>query len=332
MLSRHQISHITKLCETLSIKSWMNVSRIQIRSHWWISIPKVSCAYVNLHSPSWTCLSSKLSCYTCLEAFNRKFDLLSSSSQKKISGHMRLSSQRFFNTVIKTTLLLLLSTRLRSSNDGRLIYAEISTWITTHSRRILVYFDNVGPPWSFWQVVMKQPSVRTICQLSWWPSLSSTACPTSFGTSLFHNKWRLIRDEVANISDHIAYVAPSTFPLKIKPGESVKFRDDWTMELPNVSSKAPDNGFLFMNKPTASALLFKWIQNRLVPVYVTSTPRATYARSRGASDAILRQLRIPHGFWLFSSRYDHAWVLVSESSTCHTLLHQRGLMGDNQRW
>lgn len=42
------------------------------------------------------------------------------------------------------------------------------------------------------------------------------------------------------------------------------------METPNPSDDAPSNGWLFKNAPPASALLFKTIRNRPVPVYVTS--------------------------------------------------------------
>ena len=45
---------------------------------------------------------------------------------------------------------------------------------------------------------------------------------------------------------------------------------DWTLEMPDPDSNAPTNGFLFINAPSASALIFKTIRNKVSPIYVTS--------------------------------------------------------------
>ncbi|KAE9569627.1 hypothetical protein CGCF415_v005402 [Colletotrichum fructicola] len=67
-----------------------------------------------------------------------------------------------------------------------------------------------------------------------------------------------------------AYVSPSIYPLPIKFGQAVSLFKDWTIETPNPSESAPSNGWLFINKPSASALVFKTIHNRSTPIYVTS--------------------------------------------------------------
>ncbi|RBA11757.1 hypothetical protein FPRO05_14259 [Fusarium proliferatum] len=67
-----------------------------------------------------------------------------------------------------------------------------------------------------------------------------------------------------------AFVSPSIYPLPIKFGQAVSLLKDWTMETPNPSESAPSNGWLFINKPSASALVFKTIRNRSMPIYVTS--------------------------------------------------------------
>jgi hypothetical protein len=69
---------------------------------------------------------------------------------------------------------------------------------------------------------------------------------------------------------YLAYVSPSIYPLPIKFGQAVTLLKDWTMETPNPSESAPSNGWLFINKPSASALVFKTIRNRSTPIYVTS--------------------------------------------------------------
>jgi len=67
-----------------------------------------------------------------------------------------------------------------------------------------------------------------------------------------------------------AFVNPSTLPVSIKHGESVKLQKDWKLEVPDPDTNAPNNGYLFMNATSASALLFKWIRNKLKPIYVTT--------------------------------------------------------------
>lgn len=68
-----------------------------------------------------------------------------------------------------------------------------------------------------------------------------------------------------------SYVVPSTFPLSIHFGEAVSVLHDWTTGTPNIHDRAPKDGWLFINQPSSSALLFKTIRNRVSPIYVTST-------------------------------------------------------------
>lgn len=68
-----------------------------------------------------------------------------------------------------------------------------------------------------------------------------------------------------------SYVVPSTFPLTIKFGEAISVLSDWTTGTPNQHDRAPKDGWLFINRPPASALLFKTIRNRVSPIYVSST-------------------------------------------------------------
>ncbi|KAI0127170.1 hypothetical protein BJ170DRAFT_595051 [Xylariales sp. AK1849] len=67
-----------------------------------------------------------------------------------------------------------------------------------------------------------------------------------------------------------SYVFSSTVPSSVEPGELFSVSSSWTTSTPGASALAPKGGFLFVNEPSASALLFKRVRNAAVPVYVTT--------------------------------------------------------------
>jgi hypothetical protein len=68
----------------------------------------------------------------------------------------------------------------------------------------------------------------------------------------------------------LAYVFPNTFPVPISLAHTFILRQDWSMNTPDPSPQAPADGFLFVNKTPASALLFKLVRNQQRPIFLTS--------------------------------------------------------------
>jgi hypothetical protein len=73
----------------------------------------------------------------------------------------------------------------------------------------------------------------------------------------------------------VAMVYNNTEPKTISAGQLFVLEKDWTSTSPNTSSNAPEKGFLFVNMPSASAVLFKTVRNKKTPIYVTATGSGT---------------------------------------------------------